>query len=301
MAAASFKHRFKAWWEGYEIEPSDRRAETTERNTVRRTLKCRYEPDVEVSHLIFGEGRTLPMEADPLGGFAQPVENPFGMVTLLLGVETGAPVVELVQKYSVQLTALEPDRRRAAAGDQLLRDTPDLKPARIGPVDVANVELSPNKYHLVLARLILHRFDEREFLYRKFERALRRGGQFIPTQFLVADEKARDEVARQMKSTMEPDLPHLSSLAEEQRMLTELGLIPVLMEDLTERMLTQLTERFSVWKELVERIARYEQQPRMLQALLALVEHWQSRINLMKSGDLLVCRLQVEKRRNELN
>lgn len=301
MPAITLKTRLKAWWEGYEPPVAPARVRSGESpHYPRATQKTAFTPEVETLHMIFGKGRTLPLPLNPISDLDPPLECPFGMAALFAGAETCGPAIELATEQEIQVTALEPNRDHVAVGEELSKSSNFGGTFRIGPVDLANVELSQNRYHLVISRLLLHQVPDRELLYRKFERALRRAGSLLLTQFVIANDADPDRVKAAMRSSVEPEAPTILTSDEEKELLVESGLRPQVIEDLTDQTTEHVKQLFSNWQQLVEEIARYEHQPRMLQTLLGQVEHWQPRIDLMQSGDLQVVRFRSEKRRSEL-
>ncbi len=303
MPAITLKTRLKAWWDGYEPPVADvATARSGERpHYPRATQKAAFPPEIETLHMIFGKGRTMPLPLDPIADLDPPLECPSGMAALFAGAETCGPAIELATEYEIQVTALEPDRRQVVVGEEISKNSDFGGTFRIGPVDLVNVELSQNRFHLVISRLLLHRVADREMLYRKFERALRRSGSLLLTQFVIAEDADPDRVKAAMRSSVEPDAPAIMTCNNNEKdLLVESGLRPQIIEDLTDQTAEHVKQLFANWQGLVEEIARYEHQPRMLQALLAQVEHWQPRIELMQSGDLQVVRFRSEKPRSEL-
>ncbi|WP_417517705.1 class I SAM-dependent methyltransferase [Minwuia sp.] len=300
MPGPKLKTRLKAWWEGYDVPPDRDRGRQPPEGRIRATIRCEFSPEIDTMHMIFGRGRTLPLPTDPIADLTDPISTPSGMATLIVGAETGGPPLHLAQAYGMQITALEPDRTWASIGDGIARAVDFEGTFRIGPVDLPNVELSKNRYHLVISRLLLHACHNREQFYRKVERSLRRDGEMILTHYVLTEKVDREAIETAMISSREPDPPALRTQSEEVRMLTESGLRVGIVEDRTGPVLARLTEQFGQWQRLVEKIQQYDQQPAMLQALLGHVEHWQSRISLMKSGDLLINRFRAQKRQNEL-
>lgn len=301
MPATSLKTRLKAWWEGYDLpETVATRRSSGAASGARATRQCRFSPEVEAMHLIFGQGRTLPLPLNPISDLPEPLDCPSGMAALFAGAETGGPAIELASSHEIQVTALEPDRVNVGVGEELSRQVEFDGSFRIGPVDLENVELSQNRFHLLVCRLLLHTIPERELLYRKFERAMRPMGTQLLTQFTVAEGADREKVAARMTSSIEPVPPLLMTAKEEKAVLVENGMRPQMVEDLTDRVRDDVVKIFGNWQRMVEEIARFEAQPRMLQTLLAQVEHWQPRITMMEQDDLKVTRFQSQKRRNEL-
>lgn len=291
----------KAWWEGY--DPPDgvgARAPHSKINRPRLQRRCRFSADVETMHLIFGDGRSLPLPLDPFDGIAKPEKGDQERNILIVGAETGAPTIHLATSYALHVSALEPDRRWVRAADEFARDVDGGGHFHVGPVDLANVELNKNHFDLVSSRLLLHRYRFRDAVYQKLERSIRKLGTLSLIQFVAANEADPAELNGKMMSTLEPEAPHLLRLEDEKRMLVESGLRPQVIEDVTPEVLSRLTDIFDRWQMLAEEIAEYDQQSRMLQALLAQVQHWQTRTSLLNNGKLQAVRFLSVKKPNEL-
>lgn len=301
MPKVAFRTKLKAWWEGYDLPDRPAGPRPSGKPTERPyTRDCRFSPDVETAHLLFGQGRMLPLEADPLSNLPAPLDAGAGAVVLLLGGETGGPVTVLGGNHGFQLSVLEPDRQRLHVCREILRDAGMGERIKTGPVDLENVELSSGRFHVVVSRLMLHGVANRHNVYRKLERTLRRGGQAVFTQFVAGDGADIEAVEAEMTSRVEPERPTLLTERDELRRLTESGLRSYAVEDATERSIAQASEAFGRWQATVETIAQYREQARMLQELVSLVEHWQIRLKLMQSGQLRVLRIQAAKLENEL-
>lgn len=301
MPKVAFRTRLKAWWDGYDVpEKPSGPAPAESRPARQHTRYCRFAPEIDTLHLLFGEGRTLPLAADPVAALPAPLDLGAGAVVLLLGCETGGPAVALGGPRGFQLNVLEPDRQRLSVCQDILRDENLLERVQTGPVDLENVELTSARYHAVFSRLLLHRVANRHGIYRKLERTLRRGGQAVFTQFVAGDYADLETVEETMISRIEPEKPTLFTERDELRRLTESGLRAFAVEDTTERCIDRAGAAFGRWQQTVETIAQYHEQTRMLQELVHLVEHWQTRLKLMQSGQLRVLRIQAAKLDNEL-
>lgn len=301
MPKAAFRTRLKAWWDGYDLsdKPFEKRA-VQHAAESRHIRTCRFSPAVDTTHLLFGNARTLPLAPDPLAALPAPLDIGPGAVVLLLGGETGGPAVALAGARGVQLSVLEPDRENLSVCQDILRDERLFEKIQTGPVDLDNVELSSARYHVVVSRLMLHGVANRHGIYRKLERTLRRSGQAVFTHYVAADNADIESVEEEMVSRLEPRKPTLFTERDEMRRLTESGLRVFAVEDATERCIDRAAAAFGRWQATVERIAQYQEQARMLQELVNIVEHWQTRLKLMQNGDIRVLRIQAAKMENEL-
>jgi SAM-dependent methyltransferase len=301
MPAPSFKTRMKAWWDGYDLPGAPATAKTgTVSPRPRWQRRCQFSAEIDTMHMIFGEGRSLPLPLDPFEGIEKPDEGQNEKNVLLIGAETGASVIHLATQYRLLVTALEPDRQRVRTAEELAEGINGGKQFNFSPVDLVNVELNENRFDLIASRLQLHRHPTRDVLYRKIERALRKLGTLSLVQFVAADDANVAALNSAMVSSLEPETPHLLSQEDEKRMLIESGLRPQSMVDVTPEIVARLGDIFGRWQEFAEQIAEYDQQPRMLQAMLAQVQHWQTRIGMLNNGDLQAIQFRSTRKPNEL-
>ncbi|MEC9347253.1 MAG: methyltransferase domain-containing protein [Pseudomonadota bacterium] len=301
MAKIAFKDRFKAWWEGYDPAsvPQPRKRRVTE-DTVAQKRSCPHGPEAETLHLLFGNGYHRPGGPDLLFSMLQRCDLKAGHNTLVLGCGTGGICRDLVERYRVSVTGMEPNRALAEVGAEMAHEWDLGQQARIGAVDLVHVELSAQRHHLVLAPLELHLIEDRYAIYRTIEKSLRKRGVFAFSQYIAANDADGVALANSLVSQIEPEIPPLLHERDEMRKLVDAGMEPFLAEDFTDAVLKATIEVFAGWQRAVEAMSDYAEQPRMLQELVRIVEHWQKRTDAIKAGKLRVCLFYAAKNQNEL-
>jgi len=297
MNQIPFKTRLKAWWEGYNF-PSSRPVKV--RRPIRRGVaSSRFDPATEINHLLFGEGQVMPAAPDPLGTLPDPVMTTEDSVVLMIGTESGGPAFAQARQPG-RLVLMEPDPRLRAIAEKLAEKHQFNTELRFGSVDLERLEIATRAFDVVISRMVLNRLMNRDPIYEGIERGLRRGGQAVLTLLTLADSGRADEILGILNSNREEPPVHILSVSEESQLLTESGMRVLSFEDQTDQFVTSLKQSFRHWQELVETLQRYEESAGLLQALLELIEYWQSRIDLMESGALQVTRFLAAKRENEL-
>ncbi len=301
MAKVALKNRIKAWWDGYPIDArSDAANRTGRRDTEVIRRHCPYGPLADTQGLLFGQGYHQPGGTDFLFrmiGTHVPLQEQKAMV---LGCGSGGMCRDLAERFSLRVEGLDPDRELLRCGMEMIRDTMRGKAVRLGPIDLKHMDFGSTKYQLVVAREILHTQADRHEIYERVEGILRRTGRMVFTQ-LVADDNADAEgLSLDLRTTLEPKDHVYLTRKEERRCLIEAGLEVVVEEDVTDELLKHTIGVFADWQRAVETMASYIEQPKMLQELVRIVDHWQRRSDAMKSGNLRVILFHAAKRTNEL-
>ncbi len=301
MAKVALKNRIKAWWDGYPIDAqtgAGTRAGRRDAQVVRR--HCPYGPLADTQGLLFGQGYHQPGGTDFLFrmiGTHVPLQEQKAMV---LGCGSGGMCRDLAERFNLRVEGLDPDRELLRCGMAMIRDTMRGKAVRLGPIDLKHMDFGAAKYQLVVAREILHTQADRHEIYERVENILRRNGRMVFTQLVADDDADAESLSLDLRTSLEPKDHIYLTRAEERRCLIEAGLEVVAEEDVTDELLKHTIGVFADWQRAVETMASYIEQPKMLQELVRIVDHWQRRSDAMKSGNLRVILFHAAKRTNEL-
>ncbi|MDF1731681.1 MAG: class I SAM-dependent methyltransferase [Minwuia sp.] len=300
MPKVALKNRIKAWWDGYPIDAQSGAVTGTRRRdteVIRR--HCPYGPLADTHGLLFGQGYHQPGGTDFLFrmiGTHVPLQEQKAMV---LGCGSGGMCRDLAERFNLRVQGLDPDRELLRCGMEMIRDTMRGKAVRLGPIDLKHMELGIAKYQLVVAREILHTQADRHEIYERVEKILRRTGRMVFTQLVADDDADADSLSLDLRTSLEPkDYVYLTR-EEERRCLVESGLDVAMEEDVTDELLKHTISVFADWQRAVETMASYIEQPKMLQELVRIVDHWQRRSDAMKNGNLRVILFHAAKRTNE--
>lgn len=297
MTKVAFRDRLKAWWDGYDPhQAAVDRAGANQANAAadageaaRPRKHARYGPLAETLHLLFGEGYHLPGGFDFMASMVARTKLRAGHSALVIGCGTGGMARDLADHYRVTVAGLEPWRPLAKVGIAMSQDEGAGSHIRVGPANLEHLDLTPDRNQVVLAREVFHQAADRFRLYRAVERTLRKHATLVFTQYVAArDDADRAELARRIATPFDVAQPPLLTDREEHRQMIDCGMEPFIAENVSERIVQAALEVFADWQRVVEAIADYAEQPRMLKELLEIVECWQRRIDALQSGEVKV-------------
>ncbi|MDF1735327.1 MAG: class I SAM-dependent methyltransferase [Minwuia sp.] len=301
MAKAALKNRIKAWWDGYPTEAQSGAADRAGRrgaDVIRR--HCPYGPLADTQGLLFGQGYHQPGGADFLFrmiGTYVPLQEQKAMV---LGCGSGGMCRDIAERFNQRVEGLDPNRELLRCGTEMIRDTMRGKAVRLGPIDLKHMDFGTAKYQLIVSRELLHTQEDRHEIYERVESVLRRTGRLVFTQLVADDDADTDALSLDLRTSLEPQSHTYLTRDEERRCLVEAGLEVAVEEDVTDEMLKHTISVFADWQRAVESMASFIEQPKMLQELVKIVDHWQRRSDAMKNGNLRVVLFHAAKRTNDL-
>ncbi len=300
MAKAALKNRIKAWWEGYPVDAVGGRSGGAGRmqNQVRR--HCPYGPLADTFNILFGQGHHQPGGTDFLFriiGEHVPIPE---QKALVIGCGMGGTCRDIAERYQMRAEGLDPNRELLGAGNAMMKETLRGTPVRLGPVDLKHMDFGTSRYHLIVAREIMHGQADRHAIYERVENALNRNGRMVCTQFVANDGVDADALSESMRTALDPEPGVFLTRDQERRCLVETGMEVVHEEDVSDEVLKSTIQVFADWQRAVEQMARYIEQPRMLQELVRIVDHWQRRSDALKSGQVGIALFHAAKRSNEL-
>jgi len=303
MPKVALKTRIKAWWEGYptsvEGTATPRRA-GPHRSAQAFGRSCPYGPLADTLGLLFGQGHHRPGGTEFLFrmiGEHVPLQEQNAMV---LGCGMGGMCRDLAERFDLRVEGLDENRELLRCGMEMIRDTMRGKTVSLAPINLKDMEFGAARYQLVVAQEILHAQADRHDIYERIERILRRTGRMVFTQLVANDDADRDALSLALCTALEPEQRTYLTQEEERRCLVETGLEVLVEEYVTDEVLKHTIAVFADWQRAVETMASFIEQPRMLQELVRIVDHWQRRTDAMKSGNLRVVLFHAAKRTSEL-
>jgi SAM-dependent methyltransferase len=191
----SFKVRFKAWWEGYELstEPAaPAPAAAAPAAPPAAPLPLLDRPETKVQQQIWGEGFTQPGGA----GFILTMVKPFAlnpsMTVMDFGAGLGGGTRAVSDEFKIWVTGFEADPVLAEAAQEL-STRKGAKKAEIKAYRAAEFQPKPGSYDCIFSHASLHRLEEKSKLLGLFERALKSRGQVSITDFVRAPGVAADD------------------------------------------------------------------------------------------------------------
>ncbi|HSR73113.1 MAG TPA: methyltransferase domain-containing protein [Kiloniellales bacterium] len=299
-AKPSFRSRFKAWWEGYELAataqgPPKPLADKT--HEVRYTrVQQRWETErILLAQEVWGEGYTKP------GGdeLTLTMVKVFGlnpaMSVLDLGAGLGGATRAMAEHFGVWVTGLESDPQLAEAGMALSVKHGLAKKAPIETFDPAAIDLEGKTFDCVFSKEYFYAVADKEALLRSLAGLMKAKGQLLFTDYMLARPGLHSpEIERW--TAHEPVEPHLWALDEYRDALGRMNFDVRVIEDITEAFHAAVTRG---WAEFIARQEKTRPSESTTRALVDEVEIWTRRLQAIDAGDLKVCRLYGSKKGGE--
>jgi SAM-dependent methyltransferase len=185
----SFKVRFRAWWEGYDLtdEPADPALAVpvaAELSTV-PVLPLLDRPETKVAQQLWGEGFTQPGG----GAFILTMVKPFAlnpsMTVMDFGAGLGGGTRAVSGEFGVWVQGFESNPLVAEAAQELSIKK-GAKKAEIKPYRAQEFQPKHGGYDCIFSHASLYRVKEKEKLLSLLERALKARGQCSITDFVRA-------------------------------------------------------------------------------------------------------------------
>ena len=195
-AKPSFKVRFKAWWEGYDLTAEPAAVEPTLAPVAEApavpALPLLDRPATKVAQQLWGEGFNQPGG----GAFILNMVKPFAlnpsMTVMDFGAGLGGGTRAVSGEFSVWVQGFESNAEMADAAQELSTKK-GAKKAEIKLYRAQEFQPKPNGYDCIFSHASLYRVPEKEKLLTLFERALKARGQVSITDFVRAPGVAADD------------------------------------------------------------------------------------------------------------
>ncbi|HEY5598091.1 MAG TPA: methyltransferase domain-containing protein [Kiloniellales bacterium] len=293
-AKMSFRERFMAWWDGYELPAVGKPV------TPRPTHDVRYEAQQqgwETARLrlvqdVWGEGFSSPGGAEHVLNMVKFFGLDPAMSVVDIGAGLGGATRTMCEGFGVWVNGYEADKDLAEAAMALSVKAGMAKRASIVPFDPDNFTHKQKSADCVFSKEFLYTVkDKKEFL-RAIEMIMKSRGQFLFTDYVVAKPHLRSaSLDSWMKG--EPNGAHPWAVEDYQEVLAELHLDIRVVEDTTDSFHKMVT---SGWAAFVNRARTAGLSPDVHLALTDEVELWARRMHAIEAGDLKLCRIHVLKR-----
>jgi trans-aconitate methyltransferase len=196
-AKPSFKARFKAWWEGYDLseERSPAAAAAASAGPVEipaAPLPFLDRPEIKVAQQIWGDGFNQPGGADFVLTLVKPFALDPSMTVMDFGAGLGGGTRAVADEFGVWVHGFEADLQ-CAEGAQELSTRKGVKKAEIKPYRPEEFQPKPASYDCIFSNAALYRVAEKERLIELLERAMKPRGQCSITDFVRAPGVAADD------------------------------------------------------------------------------------------------------------
>jgi len=287
----SFRQRFKAWWEGYELEAPAEEAPVAEEvpdgfGVPAAPLPPLEEPRVKLLMAIWGEGNSKPGDGEYFIYLVKPFALNETMSILDFGCGLGGGTRSVAKTFNVYVTGLEADKLLTEAGKQIsVRQGIDKK-ASIGHFDP---KASPLKqYDCIICVDRMHTILAKMDTLKALVTAMKPRGQITITDIILGDGVASDD--QRLTTILGEDGASRSqfwSLGAYQKAFKEQKLDLRINEDIGERYRKLVTEAWDGFTKTPQGQAISRSHPELT---VKEAEYWQRLLLAMDAGLLRIYR-----------
>src|SRR4051794_33650709 len=195
----TFKTRFKAWWEGYDLTSPEVESPPPEPvlavpTTVEAAspLPPLEQPHIKVAQQVWGDGFTRPGREASILTLVKPFALDPSMTVMDFGAELGGGTRAVSNEFGVWVNGFEPDPVLAAGGQELSVKK-GAKKAEVKHCTMADFQPKAATYDCIFSSEALYIVQEKEKLLTSCERALKARGQIAFTDFVRAPGSKPDD------------------------------------------------------------------------------------------------------------
>lgn len=275
---ASFREYFHAWWEGYDLDWPDPAEALAEGGGPSGWT----EPRVNVVEGLWGSGFSSPGEKQHILALIKPLGldrkkrvldiNPgLGGTTRIVAKETGAWVVGLESDEELVRSGME---RSALAGMMEQAPIKLYRPPKLG-IDAGTIDT-------VISKESLFRIADKGKLILSIYDVLKPVGEFLFTDFLLANAKIKDAGVKSWMAQEKPQ-PMPWTLKLMSTRLEKIGFELRRSDDITDQLRRTV---LLGWKQYVRGLKPDTLNEEGREAMMAELELWTKRLALIESGEL---------------
>ncbi len=300
----SFGERFRAWWDGYELEakpkaPSSERIDA--REMVHAGAEASDEPDrftpidrsspwpetrQKVAQMVWGDGFVVPGDA----GSTTELVNAFGLDSstnmLEIGSGVGGGTRAIASQFGAYVTGfdIEPELG-ATATVQAEVHSLDRK-AAVHPLDPDNAEFKPEFYTGALIHDTLYRVPNKKAFLEKVVGAIKPSGHLVIVDLFFADDADTTEMDRWRDG--ERSEAYGWQIEEAQDVLYKLSIDVRVTADESDAYSAKILE---TWKSFVGHVDDNPLPEELVLPMIDEAEFWARRVAAIQSGNLKLWRM----------
>lgn len=290
-AKPPFRERFKAWWDGYELEPESSAGGSgggkPDAASIVPEAFVRHSPaHLELMQAVWGAGHTTP------GGDAGVLQlvKPFGlnpaMSVLEIGAGLGGSDRVISETFGVWVTGMEQDHALVSAGNELSKIAGKSRKVELQNADLALVEIKEKGFDCIFSKERFFTVEDKARLIQQIDNALRDQGQLLFTDY-VASKPFDQDHGLDAWAGGEPEAVFPWTLDQYLDTLRGCEVDIRISEDITEQYRRTVTQG---WAEFMTAQRGKPNDPRLSTAMVAEVELWTRRVQALESGALQVYR-----------
>ncbi len=298
-ARPTFRERFVAWWEGYELARGERKAAKAKHAakapdpyaSSAPTILRWPEPRQILVQELFGEGMTTPGGTAAIMHMIQPLGLNEKHTVVEIGTGLGGIARLVARETGAYVFAFEADADLVAAGTDLSLKAGLAKKAQIKKMPPGDFEARPRSVDAIIAKESLFAVADKHEIFSAMRKALKPGGQVTLTDYMLMGDPASPAIRQWMEG--EPIKPDVRTPAAIRATLEELGLEVRVLEDITEEYCTAALGAFADFAHRLRQTAQSADGVADERSNWVLSEGalWSRRMSVLQSGEIKLYRL----------
>lgn len=280
--------RFRAWWEGYELEteiresfraaPRDADADADDAEAGEASASNWPTEPLAIAQAMWGEGFTAPGGPDYIESLVAGLGLSSQTSTLELGSGIGGGARAIAAHYGAYVTAWDLDPEKAAMGTHQAKVYDLEGKASVNVLDPTKLEFRTDFYQGAFIREMLYTIEDKKGLLGAVSAAVKNG-----TEVIVTDLIAPDPNAAAVWAAAEGEPVFLWDQSAAMNAMAEVGIKIRSAEDETDAYIAMILRALGG---LVDRMARERPPREVLLPTVTEVERWGRRVSAMEAGKL---------------
>jgi len=307
--------RFKAWWEGYEVDAlvnPPKRAKPAEARPINAGLKPltpQPEPEgakgirepwnaasVEAAQSVWGQGFCGPSNEGYLEELSEQLDIRPHTSILQLGAGLGGQAKMLADTHKVKIRGLEASSELLELGSQTGSAPAGDANIRLSPYDPENFQGIKQKFENAFSQEALFTVEGKRDLLAQVEDQLRPGGRLSLTEYMLTSTAAIQKDVYENWCKHERRVPHPVLLEEMKDILADLKLEIHVTKDISPQYNSMVKKAWAHARALATRLAENPEGVEKIRAIAKEAELWQAREKILESGDLKMWRIVARKK-----
>ncbi len=302
----SFGERFRAWWEGYELDAKpkaspDERIVAPEPEQLHAGDEASDEPDrytpidrssswpetrQKVAQLVWGDGFVVPGDAKSTAELVQAFGLDSSTNMLEIGSGVGGGTRAIASQFGAYVTGfdIEPELGAAATAQAEVHSL-ELK-AAVHPLDPDNAQFKPAFYTGALIHDTLYRVPDKKAFLEKVVGAIKPSGHLVIVDLFFADDADTTEMDRWRDG--ERSEAYGWQIEEAQDVLYKLAIDVRVTADESDAYSAKILE---TWKSFVEHVDDNPLPDDLVLPMIDEAEFWARRVAAIQSGHLRLWRM----------
>ncbi|MEX0583358.1 MAG: methyltransferase domain-containing protein [Sneathiella sp.] len=294
----SFKSRLKAWWDGYDLEPTETSVEAIE-EAERAAVAEDGPPTVKGWSIsrqrsvvtLFGEGMTRCIPDDAKSKLTKPLGINNKLSVAELGSGLGGFAHWVSKEYDAYVTGYDQDQILQDAAIEMTTMAGLNRKINFFHCDFEDFNPKQRSVDVVYASEALFPVKNKAQCFAAVHRMLRPSGQFMMSDYMLEDAEG-DVPGLKDWIAAEPLTPHLIDVQETRKLLTAAGFEVSIAENVTPEYKANVLRAFA---DYATRTSNGEKSGHLHDWILKEGEMWMRRIKMIESGHLKVFRVYARK------